>query len=270
MTEHPRILMVAHLGLAVEAALHGATPAPAPAGAWERWWVAYRLARSARHLGWTAPAASGSCATCCADAARLSQADPPHHTDHLTEVCDQGCLRRWAAAIRSGGSNPGTPWPSTRLALAVIKPGAPAGIARDVADHYRVLHQVERTLSVADVRRLYPEAYGAEFVAARDAYLTSGPVRVLVLLAETDPVDATALKHTIRARYGADRLRNHLHIADNPGETYIDIAHLVGPKGLTDLYGTYELDGADERLAHHRALLGLTATSTGGLRPRTT
>jgi hypothetical protein len=42
---------------------------------------------------------------------------------------------------------------------------------------------------------------------------------------------------------------------DAPGEVYCDIAHLVGESELSELYGRYERDRADQRLAVYRDVL---------------
>ncbi|MCO6010444.1 hypothetical protein NE236_36345 [Actinoallomurus purpureus] len=108
-------------------------------------------------------------------------------------------------------------------------------------------------------RRLYPEAYGADYVGARDAYLTGGPVQVLVLRTLwEDPVPAKQIKAAIRQVLGADELRNHLHMPDNPGEALADITHLAGSDTLAELYGRYERDRSSERLAFYRAALGIS------------
>ena len=271
--QHPRQRMAAQLGLTIEALLTGdavETAPEAPVGPWERWWVAYRLGLSAERLGWHAPTAdAGVCQACHRTAAELCRTQPPTHPDQLNRPCPGQCLLTWARGVRSGGADPERPWPRTRLTLAVLKPGAPQALADELTDHFEVLTRQRQQLTSADVRRMYPAAYGADYVAARDAYLTSAPVQILVLHSpDPEAVCPTDLKRALRTRHGADPLRNHLHVADNPGETFVDIAHLLGWGELTDLYGTYERDHHAARMAHHRTVLGSGAPPVGGLHAR--
>jgi hypothetical protein len=165
-------------------------------------------------------------------------------------------MLRWAAGLRTPG--PLLTWPSASLSLALIKPGAPAGpIKAMLTAAFEVLTVRELTLTTSDTRRLYPEAYGAWYVHARDAYLTSGPVLVLVLRARQPSTPASAVKARIRGWLGGSRLRNHLHMPDNPGETLADIAHLAGYRELAQLYRRYERDHTARRLAFYRAALGI-------------
>lgn len=266
---HPATAAQAGLGLVAEALLDGSPAPPSPsADPWQAWWISYRLARPAPELGLHTRASSQTCVQCRSQAADLARHRPPLHTDTLGSVCADRCLRSWCERMRSPAAHPG--WPRTRLALALIKPDAPReAIVTALTRHYRVLERVELLLANDDVRRLYPEAYGSGFVAAVDAYLTGGPAHALVLCDDQDraPLD---LKQRIRAQVGAERLRNHLHMADNPGETFADIAHLFGTTVLTGLYDTYERDHAPARMDHYRAVLGQPSPSSGGLHPRST
>ena len=114
-------------------------------------------------------------------------------------------------------------------------------------------------LTTADTRRLYPEAYGAAYVAERDAYLTSGPAQVLILLARHPAAGGWDVKARIRAQAGGDVLRNHLHMPDNPGEALADIAHFAGYGEVGRLYRRYERDRTSSRLAFYRTALGIGA-----------
>jgi hypothetical protein len=150
-------------------------------------------------------------------------------------------------------------WPRLRVSVAVVKPGADQTVVRRaLSEAYRVLRAAERRLTTADVRRLYPDAYGEDYVAAQDAYLTSAPVEVLVLLApdRRHVPDPKQVKDHVRRRLGdADPLRNHLHMPDNPGDTLCDLHHLAGQQTLQDLYGRYGRDAAADRFAGYRAVL---------------
>jgi hypothetical protein len=149
-------------------------------------------------------------------------------------------------------------WPPVCLSLALIKPGAPAATIRDLlAPVFEILGSRQLTLTPAGTRRLYPEAYGAGWVRDRDAYLTSGPARVLILRARRAGIDPGAVKMRIRERVGGDVLRNHLHMPDNPGEALADIAQFAGYTELAQLYWRYERDHTARRLAFYRAALGI-------------
>lgn len=236
---------------------------------WDAWWISYRLAQPAPALGLNPAAASHSCPACRAEASRLSSSRPPRHTQTRTDPRPCECLHQWSVAMRSPA--PPLLWPRTRLALALIKPGALSDtIVGALAEHYRILSRTPARLRRVDVRRMYPEAYGADFVAARDTYLTSGPAEVMVLVDEIANIDPAVIKARIRSRFPTDRLRNHLHMSDNPGETFADIAHLVGFPVLTDLYDAYERDLAPRRLEYYRTVLGHQPSDAHRLQPRTT
>jgi hypothetical protein len=229
----------------------GGTRVPNP---WDAWWAAYRTGRPQAATGTRVSAGGGACADCAGRALALAAASPPGHPG--TEPGPCGCLLRWAAAMRSPGPPAG--WPPTALSLALIKPGAPAGLIRSLlARDFDILADRELVLTTADTRRLYPEAYGAAYVAERDAYLTSGPTQVLTLLARHPAVGCRDAKARIRAQAGGDALRNHLHMPDNPGEALADIAHFAGYGELAQLYRRYERDRTSSRLAFYRTALGI-------------
>jgi hypothetical protein len=142
--------------------------------------------------------------------------------------------------------------------VALLKPAAPRTRIRSLlAEHYGVLAERGRTLTADDTRRMYPDAYGSDYIAARDTYLTADTVEVLVLLARPGtPPPPKQVKTSIRAHLRVeDPLRNHLHVPDSPGEVCCDIAHLVGEAELSEFYGRYERERADQRLAVYRDVL---------------
>jgi hypothetical protein len=141
-------------------------------------------------------------------------------------------------------------WPPVSLSLALIKPDAPAAAIKDMlAPLYGILGSRELTMTTADTRRLYPEAYGAAYVRDRDAYLTSSPAHVLILRARQAGTDSGAVKMRIRGHIGGDALRNYLHMPDNPGEALADIAQFAGYRELAQLYRRYEREHTARRLA---------------------
>ena len=247
------------LGYILDSLLCGAPPdrgemaaVPSP---WDAWWACYRAGLPAGATG-IRVRPGDSCADCGGLAAALAAASPPGHPG-TAGPGSCGCLLRWAAAMRVPG--PPADWPPVVLSLALVKPGAPAGrVLGMLGSSHEVLTARELTLTTADTRRLYPEAYGAGYVAARDAYLTSGPVRVLVLRARHPAVSARDVKAAIRAGAGGDALRNHLHMPDNPGEALADIAHFAGHAELASLHRRYERDHVSARLAFYRAALGIS------------
>jgi hypothetical protein len=166
----------------------------------------------------------------------------------------------WARAMRAPGRRHTLiPAPQT-VTVALLKPGAPRGRLREhLAEHYREVSVAEQVLSVQQCELLYPDAYGADFVAERTAYLTSGTVLVVVLRAAGDDaaVRGCELKSRLRRELGADRLRNHLHMPDNSAEVWADIAVLAGETAAVEVYGRWESDAqrADARVAAYRAAL---------------
>jgi hypothetical protein len=237
---------------------HEGQETPSVPSPWDSWWACYRAALPAAAAGIPVRAGGSACPECGQRAAALAAADPPGHPGTGPGPC--GCLLRWAAAVRSSG--PAAAWPPVTLSLALIKPGAPAARIQDLlASSFEVLSGQVMTLTRADTRRLYPEAYGASYVADRDAYLTSGPARVLVLRARHLAVSSKAVKAAVRGQTGGDALRNHLHMPDNPGEALADIAHFAGYAELASLHRRYERDHAATRLAFYRTALGIRAPS---------
>ncbi len=222
---------------------------------WDAWWACYRAVLPLGRLGIGVTAPDKGCGDCVRDAFALASADPPRHPDPgAARPC--GCLLEWAVRMRAPA--PRVAWPPLSLTLALAKPGAPSEAIRAGLQHsHQVLRAVAVHLTTDDTRRLYPEAYGVGYVAARDAYLTSGPVLVLALRAGTTAAGAQQVKDRIRDALGGDRLRNHLHMPDNPGEALADIGHLAGDELLAGLYERYERDRAGHRLAFYRAALGI-------------
>lgn len=234
---------------------------------WDAWWVCYRAAVPLDQLGIRISLPDQACPKCARDALAMASAGPPEHPDLADSGHPCGCLLEWAVRMRAPAA--AVPWPPLSLTLAMLKPGAPGGAIRTHLEQtHHVLRAVWTTLHVADTRRLYPEAYGADYVAARDQYLTSAPVTALILRARPDqPAAETTsqaaagrIKEEIRAALGGGVLRNHLHMPDNPGEALADIAHLAGDGVLAEIYGRYERDRAAHRLAFYRAALGISQT----------
>lgn len=241
---------------------------------WDVWWVCYRAAVPLDQIGVQISLPDQACRACARDALAMAAASPPTHPDLTGSSRRCGCLLEWAVRMRAPAA--AVAWPPSSLTLAMLKPGAPsAAIRAHLEQTHQVLQAMCTTLGAADTRRLYPEAYGADYVAARDRYLTSAPVTTLILRArpappasqtaphaqaEVEPQGAGRIKEEIRAALGGGVLRNHLHMPDNPGEALADIAHLAGPEVLADVYERYERDRAAHRLAFYRAALGISET----------
>ena len=256
-----RSLPQALLGYVLEtrlARLSGPEPEVPVNSPWDLWWVSFRTAIPAGQLGVTSRVPVTSCAACAEDASAMAAADPPRHPGMTAGQRPCGCLLDWAVRMRAPAA--AVTWPALPLSLALIKPGAPAQALRArLQRSLTVLQDREQTLTAADVRRLYPEAYGAAFVGAVDAFLTRAPVQTLVLRWRDGSHDEPAVfKRQTRQDLGAaDVMRNHLHMADNPAEALADVRHLAGQDMLTSLYERYARDGAADRLAFYRAALGI-------------
>jgi len=247
------------LAFALESRLTGATASGAgfdrTDSPWDAWWICYRTAASADDLCLDPLPAGGSCAQCCRDVLALIATNPPGHPDSLgPRACS--CMPEWAQRMRVAAPDP--PWPAVRTTVAMVKPGADAeAIRRGLRESHVIVTAVERALTTADVRRLYPDAYGAEYIAAQDTYLTIAPVQVLVLVAQPwTAAQAKQIKTRLREHLGTgDPLRNHLHMPDNPGDALCDVQHFAGPDLLRDLYERYDSDGSTRRLLGYRAAL---------------
>lgn len=222
---------------------------------WDVWWVCYRAQRTAAEFGLDPARAAGRCEVCAIDASKLAFYAPPGHP-HRTPRRNCSCLLDWARSMRR--PTPDIIWPGWRLTVGMVKPGSnPVSVRGLLAESHTVVEEVERHLTPVDVRRLYPDAYGRDYVARRDDYLTSAPVTVLVLHASLSAIGkAKDIKGAIRHRLGvSDVLRNHLHMPDSPGDAFADLDHLAGTETFSRLYERYERDRAAQRLARYRALL---------------
>jgi hypothetical protein len=253
------------LGHVMETLLSEHTPHPGALtvrvfSPWDAWWVCYRAGlplEALQALGVAIALPEHVCTGCARDALALAEA-PSHPGADGGRDC--GCLRTWAVRMRAPAPEPS--WPDLSLTVALAKPGAPRELIRaELRRSHHVLATVPLTLTTDDTRRLYPEAYGADYVAARDAYLTSGPALALVLRAATKTAAAVTVKARIRGLLGGDRLANHLHMPDNPGEALADIGHLAGTELLRGLYERYERDRAEYRLGFYRAALGIGSSN---------
>jgi nucleoside diphosphate kinase len=263
-----RGVLAAVLGMALDAELSGRTAAlPYLRHPWDAWWVAIRSAGRVMPGAGTYRACP-ACADVAADEATLHVPAGPGEGDR---GC--GCRQQWAQAMRSPLSRGCLPLPPQRLTVALLKPGAPGMAVRArLRAELREVHLAERHLTPGDCGRLYPDAYGADFVARRTEYMTSSSIQVLILAGGADAVArGAALKHAIRADLGADASRNHLHMPDNPAEALADIALLAGWDLLQRHYRRWE--GSDarllaDRLAGYRAYLDRWAGAAGMDKPQ--
>ncbi len=214
-----------------------------------------------RSSGLARPSA-GTYRTCPSCARRAAAAAVQECPDQGERDCE--CHRVWAKAMRAPLADTRLPAPAQRLTLAMLKPGAPARTIRSrLRSVLREVHVTERQLTAIDCDRLYPDAYGASFIAERTDYLTSGSV----LVGGPDAVQAGAvMKRAVRADLGAGTLVNHLHMPDNPAEALADIAQLAGWHVLEEVYRRWESSdqrGVTARLAGYRAHLGPKHRSAG-------
>ncbi|CUU60994.1 Nucleoside diphosphate kinase [Parafrankia irregularis] len=225
----------------------GSLPVDSP---WDLWWITVRAGLAAPRLPVEIRPGPGDCERCDTEASSMSRANGQ------STAPTHGCAHAWAVRFR----RPSTPprWPAQRLTLLVVKPHVdPAAVRRTLPSRYQVLDSSRRTLTPTDTHRLWPDAYGADYLQRRDEYLTSGPVEVLVLAGPDDDVSdsAVVMKKMLRGAFGTDQLRNGVHMADNPGEALCDIGHLAGAELLAELYGRYDRDTAPARLDMYRDLV---------------
>ena len=251
-----RVKVAALLAYVIESRMIGVPVAPVRAdNPWDIWWVCFRSQTSAPELGLKVWAQPGACERCVTMVAALTQYRPVRHPESLTQnPC--GCMADWARRMRAPGGD--VEWSPLRASVAMVKPGGDApAVLRALSGDQLVTAVASKRLTSSDARRLYPDAYGAEYVARQDAYLTSAPVTVYALLLSSDAArNPKDLKMRIRAGLsGTDVLRNHLHMPDSPGDALCDLTHLTGEETRNDLYGRYDRAAADQRLAQYRARL---------------
>jgi hypothetical protein len=225
---------------------------------WDLWYVCYRLWRPAGDLGLAGVRTRSGCPACRELVAYLISTSPPGYPAGAPADC--GRFLHWAVRMRSREpASPQVDCLAMALSFALLKPGAPAGAIHDMlAVRYRIAGRRVLRLSSVDVTRLYPDAYGDEFLAWQAGYLGSGPTEALMLTAPPDqPVCARAVRSEIRASLGVTaEPENHLHMPDSPGEALANIEQFFGEDALREQYGRIELSHGRRRIALHRALLG--------------
>ncbi len=225
---------------------------------WDLWYVCYRLWRPAGALGIAGRRARSGCSACSDLAVRLTVSTPPGYPDGASADC--GCFLRWAIRMRSREpASSQVDCLAMALSFALLKPGAPADAIRTMlAARYRIADRRELRLTQVDVTRLYPDAYGEEFLAWQAGYLGRGPVEALMLACPSDePVCAVAVRSEVRAALGVTaEFENHLHMPDSPGEALANVEQFFGTEALQEQYRRIELTHGERRLALYRALLG--------------
>jgi hypothetical protein len=225
---------------------------------WDSWYVCYRLCRSASALGIATGEAQSGCAACRDLVARLTATSPPGYPTSATADC--GCFLRWAVRMRS--REPTAPQVDSiamALSFALLKPGAPADAIHAVlGTRYSIASRRELRLTPVDMTRLYPDAYGDEFLAWQASYLGSGPVEALMLTTSSgEPVHTATVRAEVRACLDVTTTsENHLHMPDSPGEALANIEQFFGTQALHEQYRRIELPHGHGRLALYRALLG--------------
>lgn len=225
---------------------------------WDAWYVCYRLWRPASVLGVAPLRPRSGCSECRELVTRLTCSSPPAYPASAPAGC--GCFLRWAVRMR--GREPASPQVdclAMAVSFALIKPGAPVDAIRAMlAARYRIVDRRVLQLTPLKVTRLYPDAYGEEFLAWQATYFGGGPVEVLTLTASPDePVCAMAVRSEIRGAFGVTtEPENHLHMPDSPGEALANIEQFFGSDVLRKWYRRVELTNGQRRLALHRALLG--------------
>lgn len=241
-----------------EARLSGqAAVAPQLPDVWDRWYVCFRLWRSAGALGIADGQARTGCSVCRDQVTHLTAGSPPAYPAPPPGKC--GCFLRWAVRMRS--REPAAPEVDSRgmgLSFALLKPGAPAAAIRSMLGvRYRIADHREVRLGPVDMTRLYPDAYGEQFLAWQSRYLGGGPVEALLLTARSEePMRAAAVRAEVRVSLGVtSAFENHLHMPDSPGEAMANIEHFFGAEALRDHYRRIELSHGRHRLALYRALL---------------
>lgn len=247
------------LSYIVECRLTGVSPDPEllrVASPWDLWWVCMRAGSAAGASVRVNPDGSDTCARCDDLVRELVSTDPPGDPG-LADKQTCPCMLHWSQEMRAPA--PPAWWPRMRMSVALVKPGTHVdSVATLLEESYEIRSASPLDLTRSDIRRLYPDAYGADFVEAQLAYYMSETSTVLVLTAkpESFPIPSE-VKASIRERLGTSSLlRNHLHMPDNPGECVCDLAHLTRqPDIIRELYERYDSDTANERIAHYRAAL---------------
>ncbi|MGH8906383.1 MAG: hypothetical protein ACRD0K_07695 [Egibacteraceae bacterium] len=106
------------------------------------------------------------------------------------------------------------------------------------------------------MHRLYPTAYGCEFIERMRRYLTSEDCWALLLRVQQDIPDLSGYKAALRAGVpSGELLRNLIHMPASLGELYSDLALFFGKHLAQRAYDDHHDGRHARRLALHRALL---------------
>ncbi|KAI9218673.1 nucleoside diphosphate kinase [Blastocladiella britannica] len=123
--------------------------------------------------------------------------------------------------------------PFVERTLAIIKPDAAAHVSDIVyaieRDGFAILDKKHLHLTIDQARDFYAEHMGRPFFDPLTAFMSSGPIHVLILSRESaisrwrrllGPTDSNQARETapssIRARFGTDNQRNACHGSDSP------------------------------------------------------
>lgn len=119
-----------------------------------------------------------------------------------------------------------------------------------------------RELGPKDVRRLYPTAYGAEFVGRVVDYLTSGPCTLLLVSAWQPIPSLDVCKALVRGQLGVmGNLENAIHLPASLGELYSNLTQFLGHAATREAYNEHNGTKHERRVALYRTLLGAGSSS---------
>lgn len=225
---------------------------------WDLWWISLRSGLSATDLGVQPGRYGDGRCQCVAQVTQLVR-HAATHGPIPTAGRPCSCLLTWAVTMHQI-AEPSRPfaWPATRIAVALLKPGSDIDRIRTLLEHtYLVTDILDRTLTTVDVRWLYPDAFGAAYVARQDTYLTSGPTSILCLAThDRHGAHTRHIQESIRDGLGAtDHVRNQIYMPTSPGEIFAALVRFWSARWLIDTYEAHERGHSSERIRVCRDIL---------------
>jgi nucleoside diphosphate kinase len=205
------------------------------------------------HLGIDPDSAKATCSACKPYIRELLSGDPVYPGWSAPIPCD--CFGQWSAGMRTPEDE--GQFPSLRFCNCLIKPNADSNRIISVLNaSYEIVAAKNITLTVPDIRRMYPESFEALYLPVHNGYLTSSESVVVLMCAKNETTDHRHEKMRIRGLLsGGDCVRNHLHMPDNPGDTIADLLHLSPELDQRSLVHSSDVASAERRVALYKSIM---------------
>lgn len=140
----------------------------------------------------------------------------------------------------------------------LVKPGVDVGpVVSALAPGWRIEQREDWLLSPKDVRRLYPTAYGHEFIGRVADYMTSGPCTLLLASSRRPVPNLDEYKAHLRKQLRTTgNLKNAIHLPASLGELYTNLRQFFGQAAVQEAYNEHYGTRYERRAALYRTVLG--------------